>query len=195
MKNSFYKILFAALFLSLTACSHYGTPYGTSNNNKAPLATSDYTVNFEDSGDFSSGLALNKTLSEKKSTLAVENFAVVIVDLAGNVLEKLTLNEGDIKKNTDGTWIVTLPGKQRTDRLIVVDLIKPNTLTIASSIHQDGLVFTPTSDTRVNLTAGTTVAYKHFIEALGGVGYFADAGAEAVNTVRADSIGSFAANK
>jgi hypothetical protein len=191
MKFFLHNILFATFMFGLTACAHVDS----SNKDKTPLAMSDYTVTFEGLGALSGESALSRTLSEKQSTLGAENFAVVVVDLAGNVLEKLTLNPGDIKKNTDGTWVVSLPGKQRTDRLIVVDLIKPVALTLTRSIHQEGLVFTPTSDTHVNLTAGTTVAYKHFIEALGGVGQFASVNDTATSTQEIDSIKSLAVNR
>jgi hypothetical protein len=190
MKNSFYTLFVMVFVFSLTACSFCDT----SSKNTTALTTSRYTVSFDTAETSAGGLALNKTLAEKQASLGAEHFAVVIVDLAGNVLERLSLNDSDIQKNTDGTWVVTLPGKQRTDRLIVVDLFKPVALSVASSIHQHGLVFTPTSDTHVNLTAGTTFAYKHFIEALGGTGHFANVSAEPVDAKAMNTVENLVVN-
>jgi hypothetical protein len=198
MKNVIHKFLLATLIVGVSArvFSDTSSTLNSGSLTKDYTVTfKDYTVTFDGSTSYSDTSALNKILSEKQSTLTVANFAVVTVDLAGKVVEKFKLNKRNMKKNVDGNWVVTLPGNQRADRLIVVDLVKPIDLAVASSIHQDNLIFTPTTDVRVNLTVGTTFAYKHFIEALGGVGSFADVNTQSRLNQNSNAIGSLASNR
>jgi hypothetical protein len=105
-------------------------------------------------------------------TLTADNFAVVVVDLAGNVLERVSLKPSDIRKNTDGTWSIQVPGNPRLDCLIVADITKPIVLPVASNINQEGLVLAPTTEVDLELDIASTAAFKSFINELGGTGTF-----------------------
>lgn len=110
--------------------------------------------------------------AEEVGTLTAANFAVVIVDLAGTVLERIPLANSDIAKNDDGSWALTVPGKPRLDCIIVADVTKPIDLPVAANINQDGFVFAPTTAETVDIDVGSTAAFKNFIEELGGTGTF-----------------------
>lgn len=110
--------------------------------------------------------------AEEVGSLTAANFAVVIVDLAGTVLERIPLANSDIVKNDDGSWALTVPGKPRLDCIIVADVTKPIDLPVAANINQDGFVFAPTTAETVDIDVGSTAAFKNFIEELGGTGTF-----------------------
>jgi len=111
--------------------------------------------------------------ADTPSSLTADNFAVVVVDLAGNVLERITLKPSDVGKNSDGTWFVHIPGTPRIDRLIVADITKPIVLPVASNINQSSLVFAPTTEQNLDVGIASTAAFKTFIDELGGTGTFA----------------------
>lgn len=110
--------------------------------------------------------------ADTPSDLAADNFAVVVVDLAGNVLERITLSPSDISKNPDGTWSIRVPGNNRLDCLIVADITKPIVLPVASNINQSSLVFAPTTEENLDVGIASTAAFKTFIDELGGTGTF-----------------------
>lgn len=110
--------------------------------------------------------------ADTPSDLAADNFAVVVVDLAGNVLERITLKPSDISKNPDGTWSIRVPGNPRLDCLIVADITKPIVLPVAGNINQSGLVFAPTTEENLDVGIASTAAFKTFIDELGGTGTF-----------------------
>lgn len=112
-------------------------------------------------------------MADTATNLTADNFAVVVVDLSGKVLERIPLSEGAITKNADGTWSVQVPGKPRIDCLIVADINKPIVLAVAANINQSGLVFAPTTDEALDVGIGSTAAFKTYIDELGGTGSFA----------------------
>lgn len=113
-----------------------------------------------------------RTLSSSK-TLAPENFAVVIVDLAGNIVETIEVGPENIFENEDGTWSINVPGDPRLDCLIVTN---PNSTivlpSIGESLFDTDLIYTPTTDNDLELNLATTAAYQNFLDQLGGEGLF-----------------------
>lgn len=112
-------------------------------------------------------------MADTATHLNANNFAVVVVDLSGKVLERIPLSDSAISKNTDGTWSVQVPGKPRIDCLIVADVNKPIVLAVAANINQSSLVFAPTTGENLEVGIGSTAAFKTFIDELGGTGTFA----------------------
>ena len=103
------------------------------------------------------------------------NFAVTVVDTAGNIVEIVELTAENISKNPDGTWEITVPGDPRLDCLIVVDINSPITLSIGSPLPDDAL-FTPTTRADIEVDIATTAAYQNFLETLDDEATFASLG-------------------
>lgn len=111
-----------------------------------------------------------------EETLPLNQLAVVIVDVSGEVQETIPLEEGkNAWQNDDGTWTLKLPGYRRLDLVVVANLDDPITLVKGASlfdVYPDALLSPTTSDNlEVNLAA--TAAYQNLLNDLGGEGTFA----------------------
>src|SRR6187551_4058457 len=115
-----------------------------------------------------------KTAQEE--ALPLNQLAVVIVDVSGEVQDTIPLEEGkNAWQNDDGTWTLKLPGYRRLDLVVVANLDGPITLVKGASlfdVYPDALLSPTTSDNlEVNLAA--TAAYQNLLNDLGGEGTFA----------------------
>lgn len=116
---------------------------------------------------------LTQAADSATTYLSENHFAVVVVDLAGNILAKIPLYAGEVLLNADGSWSVSFPASPRLDYLIVVDINQPIDLAVGSNIRQADLVYAPITATRVDIDIGSTAAYSNLLEELGGSGSFA----------------------
>lgn len=91
-----------------------------------------------------------------------ENFAVAIVDPAGNILEVVDVPADKITKNIDGTWQITIPGDLRFDRIIMVDMAKPVEVFVGSPIPS-GVVYAPTTALSIDIDILSTAGYQEFL--------------------------------
>ncbi|CAH0991974.1 hypothetical protein SIN8267_02089 [Sinobacterium norvegicum] len=99
------------------------------------------------------------------SDLDAGNFAVTVVDTAGNVVEIVELTEDNISQNPDGTWEISVPGNPRLDCIIVADINGPLELTVGSPLPDD-TIFAPTTSENIKVDIASTSAYSNFIESL-----------------------------
>lgn len=111
--------------------------------------------------------------TDVSSGLTADNFAVVIVDLAGNILETIPLNSSNATQNPDGSWSINVPGQPRLDCLIVSDFSGPIVLPSTGSIFDQDFLLAPTTDENLELDIASTAAYENFLDELGGAGTFA----------------------
>lgn len=113
--------------------------------------------------------------TQAATELTEENFAVVTVDLSGQILERIEIAENHISQDLDGNWIIQVPGSPRIDRLIVASLDRPVAIPVTGSIYADpDLLLAATTGAELDLGLGSTAAFKGFIQQLGGRGTFAD---------------------
>ena len=104
-----------------------------------------------------------------------ENLAVVIVDVAGNVLETIPLDETNSTQNEDGSWTLNIPGYPRLDCVVIANLNGPITLVDGDSLfdlYPDALL-SPTTGENLDVGLATTAAYQELLDGLGGEGTFA----------------------
>lgn len=119
---------------------------------------------------------LTMAADSANSYLTASHFAVVVVDLAGTITEKIPLYAGEVTLNADGSWSVTFPGSPRLDYVIVVDINQPIALTLGGSIRQNDLVYAPITSHSVDIDLGSTAAYSNLLEELGATGSFSGTG-------------------
>jgi hypothetical protein len=136
------------------------------SSSSAATATA-YNVTITDDHTFK-----NQVANVPTNNLTAANFAFVIVDLSGKVLEKITPTNDELIKNSIGSWSIQGLGTPRADRLIVIDITKSIVLSVGDNINQTGFIYAPTTDTRIEINVGSTAAYKNFISELGGIGSF-----------------------
>lgn len=196
MKKTLQQGLLAALIISITACgggsgggkkesssassvtessssvssSSAASSAASSSSSSAPVSTT-YTVSISapvinEVASLSNFLIPNAMAADAPD-LTGENFAVVIVDLAGNVLERIELDDNDVTQNDDGTYSINVPGDPRLDCLIVTNLNGPIVLPEVANINAlADLLFAPTTDENVDIDIGSTAAYVNFLEQL-----------------------------
>ncbi|WP_370979453.1 hypothetical protein [Agaribacterium sp. ZY112] len=99
------------------------------------------------------------------SDLAPENFAVTIVDTAGNVVEVVEVPAENIFQNPDGTWSIQLPGDPRLDCVIAVDVNGSPQVVVGSPLPSETLQ-APTLSEDIDVDIASTVAFQSFIESL-----------------------------
>lgn len=112
-------------------------------------------------------------LAEEQS-VPRENLAVVIVDVAGNVLETIPLDETNSTQNLDGSWTLNIPGYPRLDCVVIANLNGPVTLVDGDSLfdlYPDALL-SPTTNENLEVGLAATAAYQELLDGLGGEGTF-----------------------
>lgn len=142
-----------------------------------------YTVSVDVPSSF-----LTQAADSASTTLSASRFAVVVVDLAGNILQNIPLYDGEVILNNDGTWSVSFPSNPRLDYLILVDINKPIQVTVGSNIRQNDLVYAPITRQVVDIDVGSTAAYINFLEELGGTGSFASKNFDPTNTTNINLV-------
>jgi len=131
---------------------------------------------------------LTQAAEAASTTLNASRFAVIVVDLAGNILQNVPLYDGEVVLNNDGSWSVSFPSSPRLDYLIVVDINKPIQVTVGGNIRQNDLVYAPITRNVVDIDVGSTAAYSNFLEELGGTGTFASKNFDPTNTANINLV-------
>ncbi|HWV14774.1 MAG TPA: hypothetical protein VN030_05025 [Cellvibrio sp.] len=158
-----------AVSSSSLAISSSSTASSATPTRPADEVTTSYKVTVDVPSSFATQAA-----DGAASTLNANRFAVVLVDVAGNILQKIQLYEGEVALNNDGSWTVSFPGSPRLDYVILVDIAKPIQVTVGGNIRQSDLVYAPVTRTSLDIDVGSTSAYGQFLEGLGGAGSFVD---------------------
>lgn len=125
-------------------------------------------------------LLIARAHASRPLALTSENFAVVIVDLEGNVVERISVDEHDITYREDGTYLINVPGDPRLDCLIITNLSAPVVLPEVANINSlADVLFAPATTDDVDIDLGSTAGYINFLDQLlqstdGGATAFAD---------------------
>ena len=107
--------------------------------------------------------------------IALNQLAVVVVDLAGNVVRTIPLDSSNSTQNPDGSWSIRVPGIPQLDCIVVANLNGPITVFDAGdNVFDSNLLFTPTTDEDLEVSLASTAAYQNFVDSLGGEGTFDD---------------------
>lgn len=153
----------------------------SSSSSSVAIVSTTYTVSIsapvinEVAQNNLSNFFIRSAMAADAPPLTGENFAVIIVDLAGNVLERIELDDNDVTQNEDGTYSINVPGNPRLDCLIVTNLNNPIVLPDVANINSlTDLLFAPTTDENVDIDVGSTAAYVNLLNELGGEGGFND---------------------
>mgnify|MGYP001627408847 CR=1 FL=1 len=121
-----------------------------------------------------------RSAAAKKSeeeTLPLNQLAVVVVDLAGNVVRTIPLNDSNSTQNPDGSWSIRVPGYPQLDCIVIADLNGPITVfQPGSNVFDSDYLFAPTTGEDLDVSLASTAAYQNFVDSLGGEGTFADLG-------------------
>lgn len=122
-----------------------------------------------------------RTAAAKKAeeeSLPLNQLAVVVVDLAGNVVRTIPLNETNSTQNEDGSWSISVPGFPQLDCIVIANLDGPITVfDINDNVFDDSnLLFTPTTGEDLEVSLASTAAYQNFLDELGGEGTFESLG-------------------
>ena len=115
---------------------------------------------------------------DEGENVPLENLAVVIVDLAGNVIETIPLDETNSTQNPDGSWSINVPGYPQLDCIVIANLNGPITLVSTDNIFDlyPNALFTPTTDEELDVSLASTAAYQNLLDELGGEGTFESLG-------------------
>lgn len=159
----------AASSLTVSSSSLVASSSSAVASRPANEVTTSYTVTVDIPSSFAAQAA-----DGAASNLNANRFAVVVVDVAGNILQKIRLYEGEVTLNNDDSWTVSFPGSPRLDYVILVDVAKPIQVTVGGNIRQSDLVYAPVTRTSLDIDVGSTSAYGKFLEGLGGAGSFVD---------------------
>jgi hypothetical protein len=120
--------------------------------------------------------AVAQKIAEDDS-LALNQLAVVVVDLAGNVVRTIPLDSTNSTQNLDGSWSIRVPGYPQLDCVIIANLNGPITVfDVGDNVFDSDLLLTPTTDENLELSLASTAAYQNFVDSLGGEGTFDDLG-------------------
>lgn len=122
-----------------------------------------------------------RTAAAKKAeeeSLPLNQLAVVVVDLAGNVVRTIPLNETNSTQNEDGSWSISVPGFPQLDCIVIANLDGPITVfDIGDNVFDDSnLLFTPTTEEDLEVSLASTAAYQNLLDELGGEGTFESLG-------------------
>ncbi len=104
--------------------------------------------------------------------LSAANFAVVSVNLSGDVLERYNVQAGDITVDDNWNWEIKAPVAPRADVVVIADVSKAVNLATTETLNTEGIMYAPVTATTVDLDIGSTSAYKNLIVELGGTGTF-----------------------
>lgn len=107
--------------------------------------------------------------------LPLNQLAVVIVDVSGEVIETIPLVEGEnATQNPDGTWTLNIPGYPRLDCVVIANLNGPITLIDGDSLFDlyPNALLSPTTTENLEVGLAATAAYQNLLDGLGGEGTF-----------------------
>lgn len=108
-------------------------------------------------------------------TLPLNQLAVVVVDLAGNVVRTIELDETNSTQNEDGSWSIRVPGYPQLDCIVIANLDGPITVfEPGDNVFDSDLLLAPTTGEDLDVSLASTAAYQSFVDELGGEGTFAD---------------------
>ncbi|WP_323813629.1 hypothetical protein [Cellvibrio sp. NN19] len=154
----------------------------SNSSSSAAAGTTTFTVTIS-SPELDDVAALAKTGRSAKAhkteeILPLNQLAVVVVDLAGNVLETIPLDENNSSQNADGSWSINVPGYPQLDCIVVADLNGPITVFQPGEnvFESSDLLLTPTTSEDLEVSLASTAAYQNFLDSLGGEGTFDDLG-------------------
>ncbi|MES2675422.1 MAG: hypothetical protein V4660_14365 [Pseudomonadota bacterium] len=207
MINILRNTLLLAFICSIVACSKNdhtpSTPASSSVSTNSAAASSTSVVN-SSSTNSAAASAVAHTLYTLRikdenshppqvaniatGNLTGANMAIVLVDLAGNVLQKIAFNSGNITKTTEATWTLDLLISPRADCVLVVDLTKPIELTVGDNIYQSNFVYAPVTASYIDVDVASTSAYKNFMLALGGLGTFSSVDVDPVSSEKINAL-------
>lgn len=151
----------------------------SSSSSSAAAVTTEFTVKIT-SPDLDDGAALAKTgrsakAQKSEELLARDQLAVVVVDVAGNVVKTIPLDETNSTLNADGSWSIRVPGYPQLDCIVIADLNGPITVfQPGDNVFDSDLLLTPTTGEDLEVSLASTAAYQNFLDSLGGEGTFAD---------------------
>ena len=183
-------IAMTAAAIITTGCGGGGSSHSDAPTTTPPVddATSSTTYSIAVSAPDSLISAIHPTLPQQiqhwlttpayaldGDDLDASNFAVTVVDTAGNIVEIVELTAENISKNPDGTWEISVPGDPRLDCLIVVDIDSPIEIAVGGTLPGDAL-FTPTTTADLAIDIASTAAYQNFLETLDDESSFAAQG-------------------
>ena len=158
--------------MALMGCS------GSSDSTTAPAPTpvsTDFKVNINVPDGLSATPVANKsfasiltsfffseaTAADVSDQLGEGNFKVAIVDSAGIVTALVTPES--LTQEADGSWVVTLPGGQRLDCVIIADLSKTPDVKVGEKLPADA-IYAPTVSEAFEIDPRSTAAFQQFIE-------------------------------
>lgn len=106
---------------------------------------------------------LSQAYADPVTSLTRDNFTVAIIDADGNVVEEVTLSDDQWSQEPDGSYVITLPGGQRLDCVILVDLDGTPAVQLGQPLPSDNL-FAPTLGTEFQVDLSSTAAYRAIVD-------------------------------
>lgn len=173
------------------------TPASSSSNSSSSLASgNETTFNVRITPpQLDTGSNLTKpgrSAAAKKSAqeaLSLNQLAVVVVDLAGNVVNTIPLNSSNSTQNADGSWSIRVPGFPQLDCIVIADLNGPITVFApGNNVFDSGYLFAPTTGEDLDVSLASTAAYQNFVDSLGGEGTFADLGLDVTDPTQVAAL-------
>ncbi len=169
---------------SSVATSSLVATSSSNSSSSAPAVETTFTVRITppqlDGGTVvKSGRTAAANKAEEES-LPLNQLAVVVVDLAGNVVRTIPLDETNSTQNPDGSWSIRVPGYPQLDCIVIANLDGPITVfEPGANVFNSDLLFAPTTGEDLEVSLASTAAYQSFVEqldALGGEGTFESLG-------------------
>jgi hypothetical protein len=159
------------------------TSSSSSSSSIAPLTTIDVRITLPELANnallLPKGRTANLTKSAEAESVPRENLAVVFINLAGDVVNIIPLDENNSTFNAqENLWSITVAGCPRLDCIVIANPNGPVTLTIGANVfssYPDALL-APTTGAQTEISLASTATYQSLLSDLGGTGSFADAG-------------------
>ncbi|BEU05330.1 hypothetical protein OAG1_41300 [Agarivorans sp. OAG1] len=141
---------------------------GTPDPAPAPGPTTAFSISVDappslvtvSTGGFS---LFSKAYADSVDNLEKDNFAVAIIDADGNVIETVELADDQWSREPDGTYVITLPGGERLDCVVLIDLDGTPALQLNQPLPSDNL-FAPTTSEEFQVDLSSTAAYRAVVE-------------------------------
>lgn len=159
------------------------TSSSSSSSSIAPLTTIDVRITLPELANnallLTKGRTANLTKSAEAESVPRENLAVVFINLAGDVVNIIPLDENNSTFNAqENLWSITVAGCPRLDCIVIANPNGPVTLTTGANVfssYPDALL-APTTGAQTEISLASTATYQSLLSDLGGTGSFADAG-------------------
>ncbi|MEJ2764675.1 hypothetical protein VV869_12030 [Photobacterium sp. MCCC 1A19761] len=106
--------------------------------------------------------------------LTRDNFAVAVIGPDGNVIETVKLTSDNWQQESDGTYVITLPGGERLDCVVLVSLDDGTPAVQLGEQLPSDVLLAPTTSNQLQVDLNSSVAYQAILKEITSVDGWGD---------------------